>query len=74
MKTLSLELVKTKIELFYLSCFLVLIFLINIFYEYAKYKDITYDEVYSSEAVIVNIYKKENIVKFNTGKFILETR
>ncbi|RXI45420.1 competence protein [Malaciobacter mytili] len=74
MKTLSLELVKTKIELFYLSCFLVLIFLINIFYEYAKYKDITYDEVYSSEAVIVNIYKKENIVKFNTGKFIFYSK
>lgn len=74
MKTLSLELVKTKKELLFFSFIILLIFLINIFYEYAKYKDITYDEVYSSEAIVINIYKQQKIAKFDTGKFIFYSK
>ncbi len=74
MKTLSLELVKTKKELLYFSFIILFIFLVNIFYEYAKYKDITYDEVYSSEAIVINIYKKQNIAKFSTKQFIFYSK
>lgn len=56
----SVNLIETKNELLFFIFLILSIFLINIFYEYSKYKDIKEDEVFLSKATILNIYKKHN--------------
>jgi len=56
----SLQLLSSKKEFFLFSSFLTFIFLFNIIHEYFKYKDFTFEEVYSSQFQIVNIYDKDD--------------
>ncbi len=73
MKNISMDLVKTKVEFCIFFFIIFLIFLVNIAYEYSKYRDLIYDEVYNSEAIVINIYK-QNIIKLDTGKFIFYSK
>ncbi len=57
----SLQLLSSKKEFFLFFVFLVSIFLFNLGYEYSKYKDLTYEEVFSSNFQIVNIYEKDKV-------------
>lgn len=76
MKNESLSLLKTKRDYIFFALFIVAMFTINIFYEYSKFKDITEEEVYSSEAVVLNIYykKNKNILKLKENGFIFYTK
>lgn len=74
MKSDSLSLVRTKIELLLVGIFLFTIFLVNISIEYLNYKKINEEEIYQSNALIVNTYKNNTILKLQTNEFIFYTK
>lgn len=56
----ALPLLKTKREAFFSLFFLLFIFTFNLSLHYQNYKTFTADEVFKTDATILNIYKKEN--------------
>ncbi len=71
----SLKLIDSKKDLFfYFSVFLV-IFLLNIVYEYFKYQDLVSEEIFESESQILNIYEKDElqVLKLQSSDFIFFT-
>jgi len=71
----SLLLAKTKKEWLFIILFFIFIFISNIIFEYYKYKTITKDEIYTTNAKIINIYQKDNydILKLSNTKFLFFT-
>lgn len=55
----SLQLINSKKEFSLLLLFISSIFLLNILYEYNKYKDLKEEELYYSKFQIINIYDKK---------------
>ena len=70
-----LFLAKSKKEWFYIIVFLLIIFFINISFEFFKYKKFKQEEIITKNFVLLNIYKKEkkNILKLKNNDFIFFT-
>ncbi len=71
----SLQIVSSKKDFFLIIIFLLFVFLLNIIYEYMKYKDFTSQEVYYSNFKIENIYDKEDfyVLKLQENNLVLYT-
>jgi len=71
----SLPLAKTKKQWFLIAFVLFLIFLSNLFYQYAQYSNFKSDEIYVSDAKVLNVYPKRyyEILKLNTPNFTFFT-
>ncbi len=71
----SLPLAKNKTQWLYIISALAIIFLFNVFYEYTKFQDFKEDEVYVTNAKILNIYPKNTyqVLKLQTSNFTVFT-
>ncbi len=71
----SLLLAKNKKEWLYIVSFFVVIFFINISFEYYKYKNLTQEEIYTNTSKIINIYDKPNykVLKLSNNDFTFFT-
>jgi competence protein ComEC len=71
----SLLLAKNKKEWLFLISFFVVIFFINISFEYYKYKNLTQEEIYTNTSKIINIYDKTNykVLKLSNDDFTFFT-
>ncbi len=71
----KLPLAKNKTQWLYIIIALSLIFIINIIYEYSKYKKFTSNTIYVTDAKVINTYPKKyyQILKLQTPYFICFT-
>ncbi len=71
----TLSLLKNKKELFYTILLLLAVFLINLGFEYKKYNYFINDEIYISDAKVINIYEKRGYqtLKLDTNEFTFFT-
>jgi len=71
----SLPLAKNKIQWFYIIIVLFGIFSINTFLEYQKFTQFKSDEIYTTNAKVLNIYQKRyyQVLKLETKDFIFFT-
>ncbi|MEA3513708.1 MAG: ComEC/Rec2 family competence protein [Campylobacterota bacterium] len=59
----------------YFYSFIFLVFLINIYFQYQNYKTFIKDEVFKTDATIINIYQKEKyyVLKLKSSNFVAFT-
>ena len=71
----QLPLAQNKKQWFYITFALTLLFFINTLYEYSKYTTFKSDEIFISDAKVVNIYPKRyyQIIKLKTNNFTFFT-
>jgi competence protein ComEC len=71
----TLPLAKNQKQWFYLVITLFFIFIVNTLYEYKKFQDFKYDEIYVTNAKVINIYEKKHyqILKLQTSSFTFFT-
>lgn len=76
MKLEKINLLKSKKDYIYILLFFLFIFLINIFYEYVKYKEFKKNIFYENIYEIKNIYKKPNsfILKLKNKNMVFFTK
>ena len=76
MKLEKINLLKSKKDYIYILLFFLFIFLINIFYEYVKYKEFKKNIFYENIYEIKNVYKKPNsfILKLKNKNMVFFTK
>ena len=72
----SLPLIKSKLQLFYIVFFLLIIFSLNTIYEYNKFLKFKNDEVFITNSKVINIYNKKQhkILKLKANSFTFFTK
>ncbi|MCJ8327726.1 MAG: ComEC/Rec2 family competence protein [Campylobacterales bacterium] len=76
MKLEKINLLKSKKDYIYILLFFLFIFLINVFYEYVKYKEFKKNIFYENIYEIKNVYKKPNsfILKLKNKNMVFFTK
>jgi competence protein ComEC len=71
----DLPLFQNKKERFYFLFFILVIFTFNIFLQYKKFQEFKYEEVFQTDATIINIYPKQNyqVLKIQTDNLVCFT-
>ena len=70
-----LPLLKSKKEWLYLLSIFSIIFCTNIYYQYYEYKMLIHEEIYQSNALVINTYKNKDTqtLKLQNNKIIFFT-